>query len=243
MRWAGQRLVAIRRGRLGWCDEQLAGVFVPTDDTNFLDGRVAFGREDVEILERRTAFKGFFRMDVLRLRHRLFEGGWSRPMERELFVRGPAVVLLPWDPELDELVMVEQFRIGALETGPSPWHMEFVAGIVEAGETEEDVARREAVEEAGLKIGEIVPVHRYQVSPGGNTEEIAVYCGKVDARGAGGVHGLETEHEDIRVHRVPRAEAMAALARGELRNAAAIVGVQWLALHHQALRERWAETD
>ena len=213
------------------------------DDTRSLDKRLAFGREDVEILERRTAFSGFFRMDVLRLRHRLFEGGWSRPMERELFVRGPAVVLLPWDPVLDELVMVEQFRIGALEVGPSPWHMEFVAGIVEDGETEEDVARREAVEEAGLDIGAIVPVHRYQVSPGGNTEEIAVYCGKVDARGAGGVHGLDTEHEDIRVHRVPRADAMAALARGELRNAAAIVGIQWLALHHEKLRARWTGTE
>ncbi|MEE4301028.1 MAG: NUDIX domain-containing protein [Pseudomonadales bacterium] len=204
-----------------------------------LDDRLAFGADDVEIVERRTAHAGFFRMDVLRLRHRLFEGGWSRVMERELFVRGPAVVLVPYDPRLDELVMIEQFRVGALDVGPSPWQMEFVAGIAEAGETMEAVARREAMEEAGLEVGEIVPVHRYQVSPGGNTEEIVVLCGEVDASGAGGVHGVDHEHEDIRVHRVPFATACAALDGGELRNAAAIVGVQWLALHREALRRHW----
>lgn len=204
-----------------------------------LDARLAFGRDDVEVVERRTAFAGFFRMDVLRLRHRLFEGGWSRVMERELFVRGPAVVLVPYDPRLDELVMVEQFRVGALDLGPSPWQMEFVAGIAEAGEAMEEVARREALEEANLEVGEIVPVHRYQVSPGGNTEEIVVLCGQVDASGAGGVHGVDHEHEDIRVHRVPFRAAKAALDEGELRNAAAIVGVQWLALHREALRKAW----
>lgn len=210
-----------------------------SDPAGSLDARLAFGGDDVDILERRTAFSGFFRMDVLRLRHRLFEGGWSRIMERELFVRGPAVVLLPYDPRLDELVMIEQFRVGALEVGPSPWQMEFVAGIAEAGETMEAVARREAMEEAGLEVGEIVPVHRYQVSPGGNTEEIVVLCGHVDASGAGGVHGVAHEHEDIRVHRVAWAAARAALDGGELRNAAAIVGVQWLALHRDALRRDW----
>ncbi|MDZ7825257.1 MAG: NUDIX domain-containing protein [Gammaproteobacteria bacterium] len=205
-----------------------------------LDARLAFGRDDVEILDRRTAFRGFFRMDVLRLRHRLFEGGWSAPMERELFVRGPAVVLIPWDPDRDELVMIEQFRIGSLEFGPCPWQMEFVAGIAEDGEDPEEVARREALEEANLEVGGMVPVHRYQVSPGGNTEEIRIYCGRVDASRAGGVHGLDSEHEDIRVHRVAFADALAALEAGQVRNAAGIVGLQWLALHRDALRARWS---
>jgi ADP-ribose pyrophosphatase len=208
-----------------------------------LDARLAFGRDDVEILDRRAAFRGFFRMDVLRLRHRLFEGGWSAPMERELFVRGPAVVLIPWDPDRDELVMIEQFRIGSLEFGPCPWQMEFVAGIAGDGEDPEDVARREAREEADLEVGEMVPVHHYQVSPGGNTEAIRIYCGRVDADGAGGVHGLESEHEDIRVHRVAFADALAALEAGQVRNAAGIVGLQWLALHRETLRARWSGTD
>lgn len=204
-----------------------------------LDRRLAFGGDDVEILERETLHDGFFRMDRLRLRHRRFAGDWSAPMSRELFVRGPAVVLLPYDPVLDEVVMIEQFRVGALDFGPSPWHMEFVAGIAEDGEAPETVARREAMEEAGLAVGEIVPVHHYQVSPGGNTEAIRVYCGRVDASCAEGIHGLAAEHEDIRVHRVALADALAALAAGEVRNAAGIVALQWLALHRDELRDRW----
>ena len=120
--------------------------------------------------------------------------------------------------------------------------MEFVAGIVEDGETEEDVARREAMEEAGLEVGAIVPVHRYQVSPGGNTEEIVVYCGQVDASGASSMHGLETENEDIRVHRVPGRRHGRARAR-RAPHAAAMVGIQWLALHHETLRARWTGKD
>lgn len=214
----------------------------PSDDAG-LDARLAFGREDVEVVERRTAFQGFFRMDVLRLRHRLFEGGWSRVMERELFVRGPAVVLIPWDPVRDEVVMIEQFRIGALDAGPSPWHMEFVAGIAEDGEAPETVARREAMEEAGLEIGPMEFVHRYQVSPGGNTEEILVYCGRVDARSASGVHGLDSEHEDIRVHRIGVDDALAGLAAHQVRNAAGIIGLQWLALQRESLARRWSAAD
>lgn len=206
-----------------------------------LDSRQRFDAGDVRILDRRTVWQGFFRMDVVQLRHRLFAGGWSPEIRRELFVRGPAVVLLPFDPERDEVVMIEQFRIGALEFGPSPWQMEFVAGIAEDGEAPDDVARREALEEAGVEIGEIVPVHHYQVSPGGNTESIIVLCGRVDASAADGVHGLASEHEDIRVHRVPLADALAALQGGQVRNAAGIVGLQWLALHRDELRRRWLE--
>ena len=211
----------------------------PTPGEGSLDARLAFDASDVEITDRRRAYDGFFRMDVLTLRHRRFRGDWSEEMTRELFVRGPAVVLVPWDPERDELVMIEQFRVGSLEYGPSPWQFEFVAGMVEAGETPEAVARREALEEAGLEVAEIEPVHRYQVSPGGNSEEIIVLCGRVDASGAEGVHGLEAEHEDIRVHRVRFADAERALAAGELRNAASIVAVQWLQLHRNALAVKW----
>lgn len=210
-------------------------------DSGDLDSRQRFGAGDVQILDRRTVWQGFFRMDVVQLRHRLFAGGWSSSIQRELFVRGPAVVLLPFDPERDEVVMIEQFRIGSLEFGPSPWQMEFVAGIAENGEAPEDVARREALEEAGVEIGEIVPVHHYQVSPGGNTESIIVLCGRVDASAAHGVHGLASEHEDIRAHRVPLADALAAMQGGQVRNAAGIVGLQWLALHRDELRRRWLQ--
>jgi ADP-ribose pyrophosphatase len=208
-------------------------------DAPGLDARLAFGPGDAEVLERETAWAGFFRLDVLRVRHRLFEGGWSEPVRRELFVRGPAVVLVPYDPRRDRVVMIEQFRIGALDVPGSPWHLEFVAGIAEPGEAPEDVARREAEEEAGLQPDPVEFLHRYQVSPGGNTEEILVYAGCVDSDRADGVHGLAEEHEDIRVHVLDLPVALAGLAAGEVRNAAAIIGLQWLALHREGLRARW----
>lgn len=199
-----------------------------------------FGHEDVEILERKTAFQGFFRLDVVRLRHRLFAGGWSEPMQRELFVRSPAVVLLPYDPDLDQVVMIEQFRPGALDMPYSPWLLELVAGIMEDGEEPEDVAIREAVEEADLEVTELEFVHRYQVSPGANTEEVLIFCGRVDAGRAGGLHGLADEHEDIRVHVWDWSTVSTALEQGEIRNAASLIALQWLALHRDKLRERWA---
>jgi ADP-ribose pyrophosphatase len=204
-----------------------------------LDRRLAFSRADVEIVSRETAYQGFFRMDALHLRHRLFEGGWSATMRRELFVRRPAVVLLPYDPVHDRVVLIEQFRVGALDASPSPWQMEFVAGIAEDGEAPEAVARREAMEEAGLEVGAMEFVHRYHVSPGGTTEEILIFVGRVDSSRAQGIHGVEHEHEDIRVHVVDFDVALAALEAGEVHNAAGIIGLQWLALHRNSLAQRW----
>ena len=88
-----------------------------------LDGKVGFQRGSVEVLKRREAYRGFFLLDVLTLRHRLFEGGWSREVERELFVRPAAVAVLPYDPERGRVVLVEQFRVGALDEDQSPWLM------------------------------------------------------------------------------------------------------------------------
>jgi len=202
-----------------------------------------FTRDDVKVLARRPVWDGFFRMDVLRLRHRLFAGGWSEEMERELFVRDPAVVMLPYDPVRDQVVCVEQFRIGAVDMPYSPWLLELVAGIIEEGESPEQVARREAHEEAGLEVSELEFICRYQVSPGGNTEEILLFCGCVDATRAGGLHGLESEHEDIWVHVLDFDAAQAALQAGEVRNAAGIIGLQWLALNRDDLRRRWCTND
>lgn len=207
------------------------------------DSDASFGPGDVEVMERESVWQGFFRMDRLRLRHRLFAGGWSDTMQRELFVRAPAVVVLPYDPVRDQVVCVEQFRVGALDEPGSPWLLELVAGIIEAGERPADVARREAVEEADLEVADLEFICRYLVSPGGNTEAIHLFCGRVDATAAGGVHGLDEEHEDIRVHVLDWAEARSALEAGRVRNAAAIIGLQWLALHREALRRRWLDAS
>jgi len=137
-------------------------------------------------------------------------------------------------------VLIEQFRIGALVAGISPWLIEVVAGIVEEGEAPEEVARRETREEAGLEIQALMPMCRYLVSPGGSSESVRLYCGRVDSRGAGGIHGLAEEHEDIRVDRLPYGEAMRLLEEGRVTNSVSLIALQWLALHRERVRAAWA---
>ena len=192
-----------------------------------------------KILDKQIVYDGFFQMEKYRLQHTQFEGGWTQPLSRELFERGHAVALLLYDPREDAVVMVEQFRIGCLERAGSPWLLEIVAGMVEEGETEEDVARRESVEEAGCSVGRMECIARFWVSPGGTSETIALYCGEVDATQAGGVHGLEHEGEDILVHVVPYAELVELLQRGEINSATPLVAVQWLVMNRPRLREAW----
>ncbi len=188
-----------------------------------------------EITEREIVWQGFFRMERLRLRHELFAGGWGPAISRELFERGHAVAVLPYDPVRDRLVLLEQFRVGALGTGEFPWLLEIVAGMIEPGESPAEVARREALEEAGCGIRELVPLYRYYPSPGGSSETIRLFLGRVDSRGLGGIHGLDAEDEDIRVRVVERATAMEWLAAGRIDSAAPIIALQWLALHREAL--------
>lgn len=197
------------------------------------------GRDDVEIIGRETVYRGYFRMDRLTLRHRLFEGGMSETYTRELFERGHAAALLPYDPVRDEVVLIEQFRVGALEAPGSPWLMEVVAGIIEDGEDADAVARRETVEEAGLEVADIELISEYLPSPGGCSESITLFVGRVNAASADRFAGLAHENEDIRVHRVATDEALALLAGGRINNAAAIIALQWLALNRGQIRRRW----
>ncbi|MBM3226610.1 MAG: NUDIX domain-containing protein [Candidatus Tectomicrobia bacterium] len=194
----------------------------------------------VEILDKTVCYDGFFRIERYRLRHHLYRGGWSREISRELFERGHAAAVLPYDPVRDEVVLVEQFRIGALGAPGDPWLMEIVAGIIDKPEeSPEAVARREAVEEANCHLQELVHICEYFVSPGGTSERISLFCGKVNATGLGGIHGLAEEVEDIRVLVLPMAEAIAQLQAGHIRSAAPIIALQWLQLNHQSLRARW----
>ncbi|WP_099033376.1 ADP-ribose diphosphatase [Lacimicrobium alkaliphilum] len=199
----------------------------------------SFTAEDVQIDERKEVYKGFFRLHTYRLRHRLFAGGWSDTMVRELFERGSAVSVLPYDPIRDELVLIEQFRIGAMQTSPSPWLYECVAGNIEAGEEPEQVCRREAQEEAGLELGRLYPMLSYLSSPGGTSERLHLYMAECDATLAEGIYGVDEEHEDIRVVRMKADEALKMLEAGQIDNAAAVISLQWFALNKQKVLDNW----
>lgn len=195
----------------------------------------------LQILANETVYQGFFRADRYRLRHRLYAGGWSAELSREVFERGRAAGILLYDPQRDEVVLIEQFRLPAHLAGFSGWQIEIVAGKVDReDEIEAEVATREAKEEAGLTIlGEILPIHRYLPSPGGCTERIDLFCGRVDARGAGGIFGLAAEHEDIKVVVLSYHEAMKLLRADRLQNGPTILALYWLAAHRTKLRRRW----
>lgn len=198
-----------------------------------------FGADDVEIVDCDTAYRGYFRIDRYKLRHRLFGGGWSEIVTREVFERGHAVAVLPYDPTSDTVVLIEQFRTGALAAGEKPWLVEIVAGIIEEGETPADVVRREAREEADLTIARLEAVTHCFLTPGGASETCRIYCGETSTTEAGGIHGMDHEHEDIRVsvHTLDAAGRM--IADGRIRNAIAIVALQWLLLHRDELRRKW----
>ena len=200
---------------------------------------VTFAKNDVEIIARETLYSGFFSMELYRFRHRLFNGEMSGEIRREIFERGHAAVLLPFDPVRDEVVLVEQVRIAAYDTSDTPWLLEMVAGMIEEGESVEDVARREALEEAGLVVGRTKPVLSYLASPGGTSERLSIMVGEVDATTAEGIHGLADENEDIRVHVVSREQAYQWVEEGKIDNAASVIALQWLQLHYQTLRNEW----
>ncbi|MCU8555170.1 ADP-ribose diphosphatase [Vibrio vulnificus] len=201
-----------------------------------------FTPEDVEVLSKEPLFQGFFKMIKYRFRHKLFADGWSNVIEREMFERGHAAAMLPYDPIRDEVVLIEQIRVGALEH-QHPWQLEIVAGMIDRDESADDVVRREAQEEAGLEVGQLVSVVSYYPSAGGCSEKLDVFIGEVDASKAHGIHGLDYEDEDIRVHVMTREQAYDLVKRGKIENGASIIALQWLELNHLQLKSQWLEIE
>ena len=192
-------------------------------------------RDDVEIFDVKTAYDGFFKLDLYDFRYRRFDGAWSRRHEREVFQRGPTAAILLYDPARDSVILVEQMRTPAINDPSGPWLLEAVAGIIDDGETAEDVVRREAEEEAGVSVRQVIPLFDSFLSPGGCTERISLFVGLVDSEGAGGVHGLDHEDEDIRVTVWPFEKAFAEIG-GQIITAPAMICLQWLAMNRDGLR-------
>ncbi|MGM0430299.1 MAG: NUDIX domain-containing protein [Pseudomonadota bacterium] len=193
---------------------------------------IRFHRDDVKVKEKTPLYQGFLSVYRYSLQHRLFSGDWSPAIDRELMERGHAVVVIPYDPVTDELVVVEQFRVGALDDENGPWLFEFVAGMFDADESAEEVATRELEEEAGLKAKRLIYATSYYSSPGGTDEKLTIYIAEVDSKSAADFGGLPEEDEDIRVHVIPRDRVITMLEREEINNAASVIGLQWLQLHH-----------
>jgi len=205
--------------------------------------------DDVKITDKVRTHNGYFKIDSYTLKHKKHEGGWSQTMHREVFERGHAVAVLLYDPDLDRLVFIEQFRIGAFaalaspwfdQDHQSPWLLECVAGIIDSGETPEAVAKRECLEEANCEVLDLIPMTHYFASPGGTSESVFMYCGRTDASEAGGVHGLDAEHEDLRVLSVPTDTALSWLDQGRFIDSASLIAMQWFKLNQENLKKSWS---
>ena len=194
----------------------------------------------LNILDKTICYQGFFKLVRYRLKHTLFAGGWSKELPREVLERGHAAAVLPYDPIREQVVMIEQFRPGAIEDANGAWLWEIVAGILEPGEAPGEVVQREAIEETGCPVSDIIHICNFFVSPGSTTETTTLFCGRVDAEQARGIHGVATEHEDIQVHVVPFRTALEMIPAGQIRFAPAIIALQWLALHQEEVKQRWS---
>ncbi len=194
--------------------------------------------KDVRVAEQRLPYARFFAIEEYDVSWRRFYGGMSDVVTRAAFVSGDAVTVLPYDPVRDLVLVVEQFRVGPLARGDAQaWQIEAIAGRIDPGETPEAAARREAVEEADLRLDRLIPVAAYYPSPGAVSEYIYSFVALVDLPdGSAGVFGAAEEAEDIRGHLISFDRLMELLLSGEIENAPLILTALWLQRERQILR-------
>ena len=201
-----------------------------------------FTRDTVAIEPYEVAHEGFFSLRKIRYRYPKFNGGVSNLLQHEVMYRPPAVVVLPYDVRRDEIVLIEQIRSGVVAVdGREPWLYEVVAGLLESSDSPVSGGERELLEETGLQAQAWETVGQYWVSPGGSTEEVFAFCALVDSTHAGGVHGVSTENENIRVQVFPYDVLLGQLKAGAINNSATIICLQWLAMHKAQLQKMWSK--
>lgn len=201
-----------------------------------------FSKQDYEIIEKTILHQSVFCLTQYKIRHCLFNGGTSDTVERTVLERKSAAAVLLFDPILEKVILIEQFRPGPLSHSDNPWLFEIVAGVIEPNEKPDEVAIREAVEEAGCTVLDLIPMCDYYVSPGGSNEYLHIYLGKVDASHASGIHGLADEHEDIRVVCISLDQAFAEMRENRIKTAPAVVALLWLELHLMEVKKLWIVT-
>lgn len=193
------------------------------------------------LINKKLVYSGFFKLTQIKLQHELFAGGQSPVLTRELIDRGQAIAVLPYDPVTDELVLIEQFRIGAGEDKTSPWLIEIIAGYQEAGESAEQVIHREAQEEAGCELSNLELMHQCYSSPGGSSEQVQIFFARTDSADINGIHGVDEEGEDIKVHLVRSQQAFDWLDSGRINSVMPVIALQWFRLNRERICKQWSQ--
>ncbi|MEL6681212.1 MAG: gamma-glutamylcyclotransferase [Pseudomonadota bacterium] len=193
---------------------------------------------DIKVLDRKPPLGHFFRYQRFSVRHSQFRGGQSDLLSREIFEGVDAAILLPYDPVSDRVLLVEQLRFGpVIRNDPNPWMLEPVAGIVDARETPEDAARREALEEAGITLRDLAFSGSFYPSPGASTDYFYTYVGLCDLpMNEAYLGGIAGESEDLRLHPISFLGAMDLLDTGEIATGPLFFLLYWLSRHRDRLR-------
>ena len=198
----------------------------------------SFNYTSVSRHNKRQVYKGFFSVEEYDLSYEKFDGSHSEIVTRGALVSSDAVIVLPYDPVSDRVLLVEQFRTGPYVKGDkNPWVLEPIAGLIDVGETPEEAARREAKEEACLELIHMELVARSYPSPGISTEFFHQYIGIVSLpESTDVIAGLETESEDIRSHIFTLEEFSGMISSGEINVGPAILLGLWLSNNCKRLR-------
>ncbi|MCW8842393.1 MAG: NUDIX domain-containing protein [Rhodobacteraceae bacterium] len=198
-----------------------------------------YDAKDVAVREVRRAYVDFFALDDYDLRFRRFDGAMGEEVRRAVFVATDAVIMLPYDPVRDRVLLIEQFRMGPLARGDqTPWQLEPIAGRIDAGETAQAAAHREAQEEAGITLEALHDVAHCYASPGCSTEFFDIYVGIADLPDdVVGVAGVESEQEDIRSYLFSFDDLMALVDGFQAVNTPLVLAALWLARHRERLRK------
>ncbi len=187
-----------------------------------------FSNQDVEVVAQQMLYQGFVQVESITLRHRLFDTAqYSNTIQREIVRRREAAGVFVYDPMLQKFLLIEQFRAAAINTTDTPWHLEIIAGLIDAGEDAVTCIKREALEEAGCKIDNPEFIYRYYPSTGASDEVFNFYTATADLSACGGIHGCTSEGEDIKVHIFDYADSAKLLEQRALHNAPVIIAMQW----------------
>ena len=210
---------------------------MPQNDNNKIN---SLDYTSVSKHNKRQAYKGFFSIEEHRLSYKKFDGSQGEVVTRSALVSSDAVIVLPYDPVSDRVLLVEQFRTGPYVKGDAnPWVLEPIAGLIDVGETPVEAGLREAKEEACLDLKSMELVARSYPSPGISTEFFHQYIGIVPLpESTDVIAGLKTESEDIRSHIFAYKQFSEMISKGSIKVGPAILLGLWLSNHRKKLRAR-----
>jgi ADP-ribose pyrophosphatase len=194
----------------------------------------------IEILGQEWLSQGFMKLAKYTVQHERFDGSMIGPFTREIVMRTNAVGVLPYDPVADKFLLIEQFRLAAHLGNMPAWQREVIAGIADRDESPEELARREAIEEANCKVTDLMEMTRILLSPGMSNEVLILFCGRMDSSQSTGVHGLATEHEDIRSTLYDAREIPALIEQGTTGNGPLMIALYWMQANRERLRKLWS---